>query len=771
MIGDAAMGTSPPRGQAELYGPSYASAGPPQLRCCCGDANCVVLRHNCSILDSVEKDVHMAAKLGQALLVRHEAYMADSERDRAELTSRIVQLETDKKELEAMNAKTIEENRLLLDQLEELNNSVAESDSRIHLLEASLQASEQTVRRLEITASRAADMERHIATLEQDLEHAQGTLVTSEEEARSASRRWRIAERTITDLQNQLELMERGAREERERQAEIIERMERQREIERELSTAAGRLKGAAAAKSLNAGVQSNTGTVVSHFVRDLLQDNANLQLGIAELRELLGNSSDEIQALRDRLALHQPIQESPSAPSVPSLRVELGFPQSSPPSREVHIHHHYHVTPKNETRKSKKRRSGMNSVSSFLPPTPELSSPSLPPIMREQWETPLSHDFYPREGSVVNDAETEPSIRWSRASNIVSEFGLSTLASSPRSNPRLSVFDGSVVVDSEGPPSPSTSIDPLSPTFKPEAKGLPMPTMAPSSSMHGFIPSSPSPASTTALSLGIVEMLPSSPSSQNLEPPIQEISQEEDDGDDSSSTRTTTERDIPVAAPNQPAILGDFTSPLRPSLRRTVSHESIMSLSGGLDIHTLKNRPSQLTLCQLGSAQAIVTGITAQPTLSPIGGKRGSTVLRDSLAALPSSTHSSRAISNPTSSLSTLGRWRIWRPWGGRVSTGGNGGDGDDVETGDNGGTDINPPSSCTSSGLNGDMSSQSKPKASAKEKEKDKELLRAPGINQPGAIPGFQEYWAAQRRRGAPSKVQPETVDQAALKDILEN
>jgi len=697
----------------------------------------------------------------QALLVRHEAYMVDTERDRATLTSRIKQLETDKRELEAMNTRTIEENRALLDQLEELNNSVSESESRIQVLEASLQASEQTIRRLEITASRAADMERHITTLENDLEHAQNTLVNTEEESRSAVRRWRLAERTIADLQSQLDLMERGAREERERQAEVIDRMERQREIERELSTAAGRLKGAAAVKSLGFGPQSSTGagtsTVVSHFVRDLLQDNANLQLGIAELRELLANSSDEIQVLRERLSLHQPIHETSPAALVSNLRAELGAPQS-PPSREVHIHHHYHVTPKQENRKPKRRRQGMNSLSGFMPPTPEHSSPTLPPTAREQWQRQAIHDPYSPRSPITNESETESSVRWSRASNLISEFALSTLSSSPQSNPRLSMFDGSMALDSDGPPSPSTSIDPLSPTPKSDGNGMQMPVMPLSSNFQGFMPSSPYPACTTALSLGIVELSQPSLPVQHPEN-VGEDTVEEVDDDDDSSTRTTTERDSPRAEVGQLEEVDDMSSPpspLQPVLRRTVSHESIMSLSGGLDIHTLKNRPSQLTLCHLGSAQAIVTGITAQPTLSTLGGKRGSAVLRDSLAALPSPTPQQ----TPGSSFGTLGKWRGWRPWGGRASTGG--------DEGSNNNDD--PPTNDTSAETETAVSVRIRPKPATKEREKD--IIRTPGINQPGAIPGFQEYWAAsQRRRGAPSKVQPDTVDRAALKDILES
>lgn len=44
---------------------AVADSQPETLQCCCGNTDCVYLKHNCSVLDSVEKDVHTAAKLGQ----------------------------------------------------------------------------------------------------------------------------------------------------------------------------------------------------------------------------------------------------------------------------------------------------------------------------------------------------------------------------------------------------------------------------------------------------------------------------------------------------------------------------------------------------------------------------------------------------------------------------------------------------------------------------------------------------------------------------------
>jgi len=38
---------------------------PAVIRCCCGQDDCAFLKHNCSVLDNVEKDVHVAARMGQ----------------------------------------------------------------------------------------------------------------------------------------------------------------------------------------------------------------------------------------------------------------------------------------------------------------------------------------------------------------------------------------------------------------------------------------------------------------------------------------------------------------------------------------------------------------------------------------------------------------------------------------------------------------------------------------------------------------------------------
>jgi hypothetical protein len=181
-----------------------------------------------------------------------------------------------------------------------------------------------------------------------------------------------------------------------------------------------------------------------------------------------------------------------------------------------------------------------------------------------------------------------------------------------------------------------------------------------------------------------------------------------------------------------------------RPRLQRISSHESIMSLTGGLDIHTLKSRPSQMTLRPLGGVEAIVTGVVARPTLSRSLAKRSDAALRDNFAGF----QTPRSASNPSGlqgsfspplTQGKLGKWVGWRPWGGGSSP-------------------------------NTGSSPVFKAERKATDKDKDKELHRSPGINQPGAIPGFQQYWSLQQRKGAPAQVTAETIDHDALMEVLQ-
>src|SRR6266702_5135577 len=158
----------------------------------------------------------------QALLVRHEAYMTDAEQERFLMTATIETLEQQKRELEERNTQTVEENRKLLDQLEGLNDAVAESDAQVKSLTSTLQSTQEELQRLFILAARTENLENQLAQLERDQAQLQDTLTASMEDERTAMQRWKKAERTIGDLQDQIDRIEREAREERERHVEVV---------------------------------------------------------------------------------------------------------------------------------------------------------------------------------------------------------------------------------------------------------------------------------------------------------------------------------------------------------------------------------------------------------------------------------------------------------------------------------------------------------------------------------------------------------------------
>jgi hypothetical protein len=668
----------------------------------------------------------------QALLVRHEAYMVDAERDRSEMSGRIEQLEADRRELEAQNAKTVAENRVLLDQLEGLNTTVSESELHIKALEATLQSAHQELCRLEGLAARTHHLEVQLAALEQEQEALQRAVVRSEADERSAIQRWKQAERRLYDLQDQLERIEREAHEERERHVEVLGRMERQRIVERELDTAAGRLKGAAA---LAAGNSKNGSSVISHFVKDILQDNANLQLGIVELREMLMDSNEEVQALREQLMMHQPMAEDKGDGSgPPTLRAELAPKEDRetkalPPA--LHIHHHYHAPKKEEIRRPKKKRTSINTV--FTPPK-IVSRPMTPVRSQETASAILS------QTSVTIPTPITPN-RWSTQSAQMSDFTPSSVPSSPQSMYRNNaLFDRSFDIDSSRPTSPGSSVDPGSPQFPPprhRKRGSEVST-------RSFVaPSNFQPQVIHEEEGGDIEEV------QDFQAPTVPLSLEDN----------LTPSDIPNQSDLVAGTLEEEWSPFQPSLRRSTSHESILSISG-IDIHTLKMRPSQMTITGRGlqprsrvgtpttsmsSVDTLTSSsmVTALPTLSRQT-LNSSAYLRSSIGT-NSSNSDARSISSSHSNEGGIGKkvggWVFGR-WG------------------------MTPAKSTSDLRSSpGPLRPPPQQRVSSTPVDPLKPLLaRPPGINQNGPIPGF-----VKKTEKPPSKVTPEVVDRDALREIL--
>jgi len=621
-----------------------STASIPGPRCCCGSPDCVFLAHNGRLLDGLERDVSKAAHLGQALLIRHEAYVADSERERRHMLDTIENLEREKLELEAKNAQTVKANRDLLDQLERLNDSVAESDAHIQALTDTLRSTEEELARLTALAARTQVLEQQLILLEKEQSLLQSQYDAKLVDERTAIQRWKNAERTIGDLQDQIDRIERESREEKQRHVEVVARMERRMAVEGELQTAAGRLKA-------KAGHEKGGTNVVSHFVKDILLDNANLQHGILELREMLVNSNEEVERLRDQLRVHQPVSNSPQLDAAtPTLQKELEMEADQVMNQELHIHHHYHgpkpgknVPKAQASRRPKKKRFSLTPTH-FDPPPPQLDRSSTATILNQTAVTvPNTH-------------------RWSQATTLT----VGSLPGSPISEShRGSVYDrvfSDVAYDSSRPTSPPDSIDLQSPMIAPTKSNDSYrdPDMTPRHQRRksrGLMP--PALSTFRSVSTPISMLTKSSPANAiisavspanslandvfTLSPHLQPEPQAAIPEETEDSSLNTPETASIVSPPSMPFDPDDLVSPLtqmRPALRRHASHESLISVSG-MDIHTLQSRPSQLLYSSSPRFSTPKGGGSVGPELTPWTATAHGTLSRkpiDSSALLPTS-------------------------------------------------------------------------------------------------------------------------------------
>lgn len=518
------------------------------------------------------------------------------------MSDRIESLESEKSELETKNASYIEENRQLLDQLENINNAVTESDVHVTSLQATLLSTQQELQKLSHLARKTELLEKQLAEFEKEQATWQESLSQKEDDEKTAVRRWQQAERTLAGLQEQIDRIEREAKEERERHVEVVGRMQRRTEVEKELNSAAGRLKGAAAFKTN--GRETGGTNVVSHFVKDILQDNANLQMGIVELRGMLVNSNEEVENLRTQLLEHQPMDESISQRPPLVAHRSLNDELSAAAAQELHVHHHYHAPSsagKTATlRRPRKKRYGALTPGHFTPQsgasTPRTSVSGI------AYGTPSSAATILSQTAVSVPQQLSSSKRWSsQSSQTYRSISASSGPSSPQSTSHRtsSVFDrvfSDDGHDSSRPTSPDSD-GPGSPFFTPmtskRGSGNSFRTYsAPQVTKSQGISPSNGRFSLNSILDASVEDLPQLDHTPSGQDPILEES--EGEWENTSGPAQSSEVTSPMKDDLEPTIQEhDF---YRQPLRRAASHESLLSVSG-MDIHTLKTRPAQLLM------------------------------------------------------------------------------------------------------------------------------------------------------------------------------
>lgn len=525
----------------------------------------------------------------QALLVRHETYIAEAGEERRQMASIIDQLERDKRELELTNEKTIEENRELLDQLEHMNHTISTSDAYIQSLATTLRSNRQEIGRLATLAARSTELEAQLLAIETEQINLQDQFASTHCDYQSAVYRWKNAERTISNLQEQVDRMEKEASAERERHEEVVTRFERRRAVERELDDTAGLYTGSRLATKLGEVKDNN---VVSHFVRDILQDNANLQMGIVELRDMLMSSNEEVENLREQMLLHQPATLNNKSQTV--LKTDLARSSAPETLPEVHVHHHYHPQTKakaatvSATRRPRNRRS----TSRIFSQPSGLRTPISPtdPITTRS-STPSSADAILSQTSVTIPPPHIRPNRWSmQSSQNSSSVAPSSVPSSPRSAFRnSSIFDSiDSAMDSSRPTSPE-SLGADSPLFL---------TRHNKSSSYASLASISARKPSDDLSVAYPVLAgPPEATNEDLIP---------DYIDNAIQHCTIPEEPEEDLLPEKPiltlnasnASLHDVFAPLvlvNPRLHRANSHESILSIQSPTNANFLRSKPTQL--------------------------------------------------------------------------------------------------------------------------------------------------------------------------------
>jgi hypothetical protein len=743
----------------------------------------------------------------QALLSRHESFVSESQQEHARHDAKIAQLEAERTTLQTANERIVAENKELLSKLDQLNDSYKVSDNTVKTLEGLLRDTEIEVRRLNGLARRAEELDARVQDMDKQRQDMMRKLADGESESRSTLTRWRESEKRVRQLELEVQKIEWEARLEQDKHEEIVARLERERVLERELGGAEGRLKGAAALQ----GIESGTGgKVVSHFVRDILQDNAKLQAGIVQMRELLQSSNDEVQNLRQQIIHHQPIdEEEPEdqfSRSVP-LDQEAGWDQPSPQQtqREVHVHHHFHAkfAPKSSRTPSTPRPSRRRTViGTGVLSSPGSSTPSTP--------TTRPHRYH--SSPVVPISLNQPQLRrnrWSVQSSATMPSTVSSLPSSPRSY----IFDNNTSIfdrldqgeESSRPTSPESAAEYLFPVnTKLSADGFETVLEDDSeffdSSSKENIP--PDVEGVNPRKLAAVQDLTPKPSQflvtsspidiPPAEPRPPDPSTPSIDEEEEEAMTPTTVSHIKNVHTQPPSALVQPSSSsndraqincadtvpiaeveIRPSLHRSPSQDSLVSISG-MDIHLAK-RPTRIRgnaayfplvpspARTISASQAIASVTDVKATISKRSfssdtqGPAGRSLQHIAGVPVSPGPSSGTGVTANLGKIVGLGGWVRGR-WGVAPTK-----SIADLRS------HITPSASSISSNV---KSTPPKPIqrptlasiGSSSSGGGTGTLSRTPGINQKGAIPGF---WLAQTADRYEVKVQPEMIDEEGSRE----
>jgi hypothetical protein len=206
--------------------------------------------------------------------------------------------------------------------------------------------------------------------MEAEQEELRNTITTTQEEKRTATARWRKAERQVAELELQLENIEREYA------------LEQRKYNTRRVGSYPVALGTTGAFGQFVKEIQSREA--------QLRRTNSFLQLGVTELRDMLVQSQEEVDMLRGKL---RNLEAEQVGRSRPSLSTELsGTPAQNSGIQTVVHHHHYHATPPVAPKSSirrlpKKKKVSMNALHVKGLEATSLGS-SIPHSLPKRWSS-----------------------------------------------------------------------------------------------------------------------------------------------------------------------------------------------------------------------------------------------------------------------------------------------------------------------------------------------------------------------------------------------
>lgn len=254
-------------------------------------SDCTECANRLKTIQTLKKQVKTAAEVGRALLIRHEDYIAETEKSKQvehdKLASSEAQLQTALEETTALKSTELEK------QLNDASESLFISDAKVEQLTLTVQEQQSQLAKASHHANRIKSQDDQISKLESARDNLQQELQIANKERKMAETRWRKTERLLETLTVQYEKLEQSI--------ENNKNPDLKRETARE-----GPIQG---------------------FVKKVLSENQTLESTIVDLKHQLYALKEEINDLRS-----QPQGDSSSHGN----------------SKEVHHHHHFHVVPSN---------------------------------------------------------------------------------------------------------------------------------------------------------------------------------------------------------------------------------------------------------------------------------------------------------------------------------------------------------------------------------------------------------------------------------------